>query len=58
MHAIIALGKSLNYRVVAEGIETPQQLALLNAQHCTEGQGFLFSRPLTPDGLVALLGAH
>lgn len=57
VHAIIALGASLNYRVIAEGIETPQQLALLSAQHCGEGQGFLFSRPLTADGLAALLRA-
>ncbi len=55
VQAIIALGTSLNYRVIAEGVETPQQLALLNAQHCGEGQGFLFSRPLTADVLAALL---
>jgi EAL domain-containing protein (putative c-di-GMP-specific phosphodiesterase class I) len=55
VQGIIALGTSLNYRVIAEGVETPQQLALLSAQHCGEGQGFLFSRPLTADVLAALL---
>jgi diguanylate cyclase (GGDEF)-like protein/PAS domain S-box-containing protein len=55
VRAIIALGASLNYRVIAEGVETPQQLALLNAQHCREGQGFLFSRPLAADALETLL---
>ncbi|WP_158219769.1 bifunctional diguanylate cyclase/phosphodiesterase [Ideonella sp. A 288] len=55
VHAIIGLGASLSYRVIAEGVETAEQLALLNAQHCGEGQGFLFSRPLTADALAALL---
>jgi len=55
VRAIIGLGESLHYRVIAEGIETPQQLALLNAQHCGEGQGYLFSQPLTADVLAKLL---
>ena len=55
VRAIIGLGESLNYRVIAEGIETPQQLALLSAQHCGEGQGYLFSRPLTADVLATPL---
>ncbi len=55
VRAIIALGTSLNYRVIAEGVETPEQLALLSAQHCREGQGFLFSRPVAADAVPALL---
>lgn len=47
--AIIAMGASLKLRVVAEGIETSQQLACLDALRCPEGQGFLFSRPVTAD---------
>jgi len=44
--AIIHLGKSLKHLVVAEGIETQEQRAYLQTQRCTEGQGYLFSRPL------------
>jgi diguanylate cyclase (GGDEF)-like protein/PAS domain S-box-containing protein len=44
--AIINMGKSLKHLVVAEGIETQEQRAYLQTQRCTEGQGFLFSRPL------------
>jgi diguanylate cyclase (GGDEF)-like protein/PAS domain S-box-containing protein len=44
--AIISMGKSLKHLVVAEGIETQKQRAYLQAQHCAEGQGYLFSRPL------------
>jgi diguanylate cyclase (GGDEF)-like protein/PAS domain S-box-containing protein len=45
--AIINMGKSLKHLVVAEGIETREQRAYLQAQHCAEGQGYLFSVPLT-----------
>src|SRR6266851_185290 len=44
--AVIDMGKNLKQRVVAEGIETQEQLAFLQARHCAEGQGYLFSRPL------------
>ncbi|HEX8939827.1 MAG TPA: EAL domain-containing protein [Candidatus Limnocylindrales bacterium] len=44
--AIIALGRSLRLRVVAEGVETPQQLAALRQLGCDLGQGYLFSRPV------------
>jgi diguanylate cyclase (GGDEF)-like protein len=53
--AIIAIGASLKQRVVAEGIETPQQLAFLQAQQCAEGQGFFFSRPVTAEAFATLL---
>jgi diguanylate cyclase (GGDEF)-like protein/PAS domain S-box-containing protein len=45
--AIINMGKSLKHIVVAEGIETREQRAYLQAQRCAEGQGYLFSAPLT-----------
>src|ERR1700686_1315189 len=45
--AIINMGKSLKPLVVAEGIETREQRAYLQAQRCAEGQGCLFSAPLT-----------
>jgi diguanylate cyclase (GGDEF)-like protein/PAS domain S-box-containing protein len=47
--AIISMGKSLHHRVIAEGIETAEQFAFLQAQGCGEGQGFYFSRPLAAD---------
>lgn len=53
--AVVSMGKSLNQRVIAEGVETREQLAFLQAQGCGEGQGFYFSRPVTADELVALL---
>ncbi|MFZ2853036.1 MAG: EAL domain-containing protein [Rhodocyclaceae bacterium] len=53
--AIITLGHSLHMRIVAEGIETPGQLAVLAASDCEEFQGYLFARPLTPEGVVAFL---
>jgi EAL domain-containing protein (putative c-di-GMP-specific phosphodiesterase class I) len=53
--AVIAMGMSLKQRVVAEGIETREQLAFLQSHHCAEGQGFYFSRPVVAEKLAALL---
>lgn len=55
--AIIAMGTSLKQRVVAEGIETRQQLAFLQSHHCAEGQGFYFSQPLAADEFAELLAS-
>jgi len=44
--AIINMGHSLGLKVLAEGIETPNQLDILKSLNCDEGQGFLFSKPL------------
>jgi diguanylate cyclase len=55
--AVISMGKSLNYRVVAEGVETVEQLAFLQSQLCAEGQGYLFSPPLAADDLAGFLRA-
>jgi EAL domain-containing protein (putative c-di-GMP-specific phosphodiesterase class I) len=44
--AVIGLGKSLHMRVVAEGVETREQLAMLQEFECPQGQGYYFSRPL------------
>jgi diguanylate cyclase (GGDEF)-like protein/PAS domain S-box-containing protein len=53
--AIISMGKSLKHRVVAEGIETHEQRAYLQAQQYAEGQGYLFSRPLDATEFAHLL---
>ena len=50
--AIIAMGHSLNIPVVAEGIETDEQLALLIKDDCDMGQGFHIGRPMPLDGLL------
>jgi diguanylate cyclase (GGDEF)-like protein/PAS domain S-box-containing protein len=55
--AVIALGKALGMRVIAEGIETREQLACLQARQCDEGQGFHFSRPLSAEDFGRLLVA-
>lgn len=55
--AIIAMGMSLKQRVVAEGIETRQQLAFLQSLHCAEGQGYYFGRPVTAEAFTSLLTA-
>ena len=55
--AIIALGKSLKQRVVAEGVETRHQLAFLREQGCEEGQGYLFSRPVSAQKFASVLAA-
>ena len=54
---IINMGKSLNQRVVAEGVERPEQLVFLQARHCDEGQGYHFSKPLCAGAFATLLGA-
>ena len=53
--AVIAMGTSLKQRVIAEGVEKQGQLAFLKAQHCEEGQGYFFSRPLVAEEFAALL---
>jgi diguanylate cyclase (GGDEF)-like protein/PAS domain S-box-containing protein len=56
--AVISMGKSLNHRVVAEGVETAEQLAWLRARGCDEGQGYYFSRPLQAAQFAKLLAAR
>jgi EAL domain-containing protein (putative c-di-GMP-specific phosphodiesterase class I) len=53
--AVLAMARSLNLRVVAEGVETAEELAFLRAHRCDEAQGYYFSRPLPPDEFATLL---
>ena len=49
--AVVSLGNALDKTVVAEGIETEEQLKLVTAQGCHEGQGFFFGHPMTGDAI-------
>jgi diguanylate cyclase (GGDEF)-like protein/PAS domain S-box-containing protein len=53
--AVIGLGRSLKLRVIAEGVETQEQLAFLQAHQCDEAQGYYFSRPVLPQQFAKLL---
>ena len=53
--AVIGMGRSLKLRVVAEGVETQQQLAFLQEHECDEAQGYYFSRPVLPQQFAKLL---
>lgn len=55
--AIITLAKNLGLQIVAEGVETGQQLAYLNKHHCDQYQGYYFSRPLAAKHISTLLQA-
>jgi diguanylate cyclase (GGDEF)-like protein/PAS domain S-box-containing protein len=53
--AVINLAKNLKQRVIAEGVETIEQLAFLQAHDCDEGQGYYFSRPMPAQPFANLL---
>lgn len=55
VRAIRSLGSSLSVKVIAEGVETLQQLECLRAYDCDEAQGYLFSRPVPADELEFML---
>ena len=55
LNAIIALGKALKVNVVAEGVETPAQLAMVTDGGADQIQGFLFSRPMPEDDVAGFI---
>ena len=56
--AVISLGHRLHLRVIAEGVETEEQRDFLRAHDCDEMQGYLFSPPVPPERIAALLGGQ
>ena len=57
VRAIIALARALKLRVVAEGVETSEQLALLQAEGCDEYQGYFFARPMAANDIAQWLAS-
>jgi diguanylate cyclase (GGDEF)-like protein/PAS domain S-box-containing protein len=56
--AVIAMGQALDIRVVAEGVESAEQLDYLVSNGCDEVQGFWFGRPMRPEAAATLLIGH
>ncbi|MBC7416033.1 MAG: EAL domain-containing protein [Herminiimonas sp.] len=56
--AVIAMGRSLGLRIIAEGVETERQMQALRAFGCDEFQGYYFSRPIDLDALCLKLQEH
>ncbi len=55
VNAVIGLGKSLHHQVIAEGVETAQQLAFLRENHCMAAQGFYFGAPMMAEDFAKFL---
>jgi diguanylate cyclase (GGDEF)-like protein/PAS domain S-box-containing protein len=53
--AIIAMAHSLNLRVLAEGVETEEQMQFLRKENCDEMQGFLYSKPISADEITEMI---
>jgi diguanylate cyclase (GGDEF)-like protein len=53
--AVIAMARNLKLRVIAEGVETAEELKFLRVHHCDEAQGYYFSRPVPPEQFAQLL---
>ena len=58
VRAIVSLGHSLDFEIVAEGVETVQQATLLRAEGCDEVQGFYFAGPMEVEQLIAFFSEN
>jgi diguanylate cyclase (GGDEF)-like protein/PAS domain S-box-containing protein len=52
--AIVGIGKSMNLRVIAEGVESKREVEFLQLRKCDEAEGYFFSRPVPPEQLMGL----
>jgi EAL domain-containing protein (putative c-di-GMP-specific phosphodiesterase class I) len=58
VRSLIAMAHNLGLNVVAEGVETMQQMQFLLAENCDEAQGFLFAKPLSTAVFAALMDSN
>jgi diguanylate cyclase (GGDEF)-like protein len=58
VRTIVTMGLNLNLKVIAEGIETDEELRLVRELGCTHGQGYLYSRPVPAGDFTAYLAGH
>jgi EAL domain-containing protein (putative c-di-GMP-specific phosphodiesterase class I) len=56
VRAVIGLGRGLGLPILAEGVETKEQLAFLRSEACDEIQGYLIGKPLPIDSYAAVIG--
>ena len=55
LHAIVVLADNLGLKVVGEGVETPEQVALLQSLNCPHAQGYYFGMPMSAEAATKLL---
>ena len=55
---MIQMGQNMNFDIIAEGIETLEQSTYLLENNCKYGQGYLFSKPVTPQEITAYIENH
>jgi diguanylate cyclase (GGDEF)-like protein len=55
VRAVVGIGEALGVSVIAEGVETPEQVDMLRGQGCLEAQGYLYSQPVPPEEFSQLL---
>lgn len=55
---IVSLGRSMNYQLVAEGVETAEHASQLLALGCPHGQGYYYSKPLPAEAFIEYLKQH
>jgi EAL domain-containing protein (putative c-di-GMP-specific phosphodiesterase class I) len=55
---VVQLGRNLGLSVIAEGVEDERQAQILRELGCPLAQGYLYSRPLTPEALLAWLAGE